>query len=146
MREGIGSGGAVLGVDESDMEKALKGVATEPKSERSGGTLGDRGEENGGGDYDEGHVPDHVDYQDRLGIGAAGFSVGGSGNERESVHGGAAEYPISADLALLFFQSFLHFVMSKERERESVGLNKKRNGRRIGYFILVLAFLIWIVY
>lgn len=118
MREGIGSGGAVLGVDKSDMEKALKGVATEPKSERSGGTLGESGEENGGGDHDEGDVPDHVDYEDRLGIRAAGFGVVGSGNEGEGVHGGAAEYPISADLALLFFQSFLHAVIVREGKRK----------------------------
>jgi hypothetical protein len=123
VREGITSSDTIFRVNKSDMENALQGVATEPKSERSGRMLAECGEDNGGGNDHEGEVPDHVNHEDRSGIGAAGVVVFIVRSRRE----GAVEEGIisseSDDLALLLFVlSFFHAMLERERERERDGV------------------------
>jgi hypothetical protein len=120
MREVITSSDTIFRVNKSDMENALQGVATKPKSERSGRMLAECGEDDGSGNHDEGEVPDHVNHEDRSGIGAAGVVV----FIVRSRHEGAVEEGIisseSDDLALLllFVLSFFHAMLERERERE----------------------------
>jgi hypothetical protein len=119
VREGITSSDTIFRVNKSDMENALQGVATKPKSERSGRMLAECGEDDGSGNHDEGEVPDHVNHEDRSGIGAAGVVVFIVRSRRE----GAVEEGIisseSDDLALLLFVlSFFHAMLERERERE----------------------------
>ena len=65
MREGITSSDTKFRENKSHMKKTLKGIATEPKSERSGRTLVESGEDDGGGNHHKSEVPDHVDHQHR---------------------------------------------------------------------------------
>lgn len=116
MREGIiasSCGGAILGVDESHVEKALDGVATEPQPERSGRTLSERGEEHAGGHHHERQVPNHVQHQHRPRVRAPVAVVGGNeASEGERPHGGAAEHRIISSAAnaeqVLLFLFLLH--------------------------------------
>lgn len=140
MREGVANCGSKLEEDEGHVKDALEGVAGEPESERRGGTLGERGEEDGGGDRHEGEVPDHVEHEHRPRVGAVGdgdvgvvvvgSAVGAVGEEEAAAVGGdeagegdgaqrgAAENGISSsgggDVAVLL----VHVRERKGRERK----------------------------
>lgn len=65
----------VLDGDAEDVEEALEHVPGEPDAERHRGGLRERGGEDGGGDGDEGEVPEHVEHDDGLGVGPVGLAL-----------------------------------------------------------------------